>query len=161
MLPRLLLLLLLFSTALFAQDTKLGEGAYLQIFGRGAAPGQFELLRDIAFDTQGNLYALDGGEFQKDAKIGNFRVQKFDATGKFVSEFSVWDANLANKNNPQRVAIDAAGNVYVTQPQGDIVQQFSPDGKFLQNIALPRAMAIARSKTGVAVIASRNDVVNG
>lgn len=157
----LLGLMLLCCAPLCAQDTKLGEGADLQIFGRGAAPGQFELLRDLAFDAQGNLYVLDGGEFQKDVKQGNFRVQKFDAVGKFLSEFSVWDEALGAKNNPQRLAIDGAGNVYVTQPQGDIVQQFSPEGKLLQNIALPRAMAVARVGKSVAAIASRNDVVNG
>ncbi len=152
---------LLFCAPLCAQDTKLSEGADLQIFGRGAASGQFELLRDITFDAPGNLYVLDGGEFQKDAKQGNFRVQKFDAAGKFAAEFSVWNEALGVKNNPQRLAVDAAGNIYVTQPSADIVQQFSPDGKLLQNIALPRAMGIARVGNNVAAIASRNDVVNG
>lgn len=139
----------------------MGEGADLQIFGRGSLPGQFELLRDITFDSQGNLYALDGGEWQKDAKQGNFRVQKFDVTGKFLSEFSVWDEALAKNNNPQRLAVDNTGKIYVTQPNADRVQQFSPDGKPLQNFNLLRAFAVAPYANGVAVLASRRDVVNG
>jgi hypothetical protein len=152
-------LLLLFCFSAFAQDTKMGEGADLQVFGRGASPGQFELLRDITFDAQGNLYALDGGEFQKEAKSGNFRVQKFDASGKFISEFSVWNEAWGKTNNPQRLAVDNAGNIYVTQPNADAVPQFSPDGKLLQNFVLPRATAIARYGNGVAVVADRNDSI--
>lgn len=161
MFPRILLIVLLLLSPVFAQDTKLGEGADLQIYGRGSAPGQFELLRDITFDAQGNLYVLDGGEFQKGQKQGNFRVQKFAPDGKFLSEFSIWNEAAGDKNDPQHIAVDSAGHIYVTQTRADMVQQFSPDGKLLQNIALPRAQAIARYKDGVAVIASRNDVVNG
>jgi hypothetical protein len=151
--------LFLLAAPLIAQDTKLGEGADLQILGRGKGAGQFELLRDIAFDAAGGLYALDGGDVVKGEKQGNFRVQKFDAVGTFVGEFSVWDEKLSDKNSPQRVAIGKAGNVYVTQPKGDLVQQFSGDGKLLQNFALPRALAVARYGNGVAALANRAEEI--
>jgi hypothetical protein len=49
---------------------------------------------------------LDGLRYDHGKKEfrGNGRVQKFDAQGKFLSQFSVRDASLGEKNDPQRIA---------------------------------------------------------
>jgi sugar lactone lactonase YvrE len=141
------------------------EGSDLDIGGAGSGPGQFLELRDIAFDAANNVYVLDGLRFDNRKKeyTGNGRVQKFDAQGKFLSEFSVRDAALGEKNDPQRIAVDSKGNVYVTQPKADVVQHFGADGKLLQSIALPRPSAItiwtAKGQEQIAVLSSRNDAV--
>ncbi|HYG75558.1 MAG TPA: glycosyl hydrolase [Planctomycetota bacterium] len=145
---------------------QLGEGSDLEIGGPGSGPGQFLELRDMAFDAQNNLYVLDGVRYAKDkAPIGNQRVQKFDTSGKFLLEFSVHDDMLGEKNNPQRIAVDSRGIVYVTQPLASQVQRFSPDGKALPPIDVPQAHAICtwtvNGSEKIAVIGNRREVVKG
>lgn len=149
-----------------AQDTTANEGGDLLIAGNGAAPGQFVELRDITFDAKGVLYALDGAKLDSKTRQieGNLRIQKFSREGKLLGVIDLRDQatgeTLGEKNDPQRLAVDPAGNVYVTQPVAGRVQQFSPDGKFVRSFDIPRAMAVAVTKEGrVAVVPSRREAI--
>jgi DNA-binding beta-propeller fold protein YncE len=56
------------------------DGKYLGQFGeRGNGPGQFQLPHNVAIDRQGRIYVADRD---------NQRVEVFDATGKYLTE---WD----------------------------------------------------------------------
>jgi DNA-binding beta-propeller fold protein YncE len=68
----------------------------LEIGGAGSGPRTILELRDLAFDAANNVYVLDGLRYDHGKKEfrGNGRVQKFDAQGKFLSQFSVRDASL-------------------------------------------------------------------
>jgi len=56
------------------------DGKFLGQFGvRGNGPGQFQLPHNVVIDARGNLYVADRD---------NQRVEVFDPTGKFLSE---WD----------------------------------------------------------------------
>lgn len=152
-----------------AQNTTANEGGDLAIGGPGTQPGQFAELRDIAFDAKGNLYALDGTRINPKTKAreGNLRVQKFDQTGKLLQIFDLKDEatgqNLGDKNDPQRVAADSNGNVYVSQPLAGVVQQFGPEGKFVRAFDVPRAIALTTVQVGgqerIAVVPSRREIV--
>ena len=55
------------------------DGRFIKQWGStGKAPGQFNGVKAVAIDAQGNVYVAD---------IGNKRVQVFDAEGTFKSEF--------------------------------------------------------------------------
>jgi len=126
----------------------LGEGSELEIGGPGEGQGKFSVLTDMAFDGAGNLHVLDGGKYDTKAgqPAGNFLIQKFDNSGKFLGQFSIRDEKLGEKNEPTRLAVDSKGNVYVTQPAAGLVQQYAPDGKLLNSLEVPGAYAIAIQK---------------
>jgi len=154
-----------------AQNTTANEGGDLSFGGPGSEAGKFLELRDMIFDARGTLYTLDGVRINDKTKesVGNLRVQKFDKTGKLLGTIDLRDAatgqTLGDKNNPHRIAADANGNVYITQPVTGQVQQFSADGKFVRAYDLPRASAITTVQTGgqerIAVVPSRREVVGG
>jgi sugar lactone lactonase YvrE len=84
--------------------------------GFGKAPGFFQKPRSIAVDSKGNVVVLDSG---------NYRIQKFDGEGKFVS---LWTLYQPNRNRPDSMAF-AEGRLYVA---GDgKITVYSEDGKVL------------------------------
>lgn len=118
------------------------EGKFLAEFGkRGTGPGEFGLPHNVVVDGQGQVYVTDRD---------NQRIQVFDASGKFVTEWKgtggvsglaltpdghivtgnvVRDlkgsvvAKLPDAAPAHGVAVDASGNIYLAQLSG-IVQKF-------------------------------------
>ena len=146
---------------------QLGEGSDLELGGEGTGNGKFKEVADITFDSANNLYVLDGFSYENKEKkrTGNGLVQKFDGSGKFVSQFPVLLDALGDKNQPSHIAVDGKGNVYVTQPRASLVQQFAPDGTALKTFDIPQAQAISVWTSGgkerIAVVGSRNEIVKG
>jgi DNA-binding beta-propeller fold protein YncE len=89
-------------------------------------PSTFQQPWGIAVDRAGNVYVAD---------TWNHRIQKFDANGKFLT---MWGTNgdtrgIAQGNpflfyGPRAIAIDAQGNLFVTDTGNKRVLKFSPDG---------------------------------
>ncbi len=92
----------------------------LMAFGaEGIGPGNFKDARSIAVDAQGRIYV---GEYS------GGRVQVFDSSGKFLTQWS------ADPKMPLRgLASDRNGTVYVVQ-KGDITRYEGMTGKSLGNI---------------------------
>lgn len=93
----------------------------------GAGAGQFQNPKNVAVDAQGNLFVADSD---------NGRIQKFDATGKFLSMFGSKSApNVIGAPGtfaePWGVAVDQAGNVYVADTWNHRIQKFDATGKFV------------------------------
>lgn len=97
----------------------------------GQNRGQFNLPRGIASDAEGNFYVVD---------THNLRIQKFDRDGKFVTMFGSKGngegqflpfSDEAEGTGPGGIAVDAAGNVYVSDTWNHRMQKFDRDGKFL------------------------------
>ena len=95
----------------------------------GAAPGQFEAPRGVALAPDGSIYVADSR---------NNRIEKFDATGKFLStwgSFGSLDAKTADPgkfNEPWGVAVGADGSVYVSDTWNHRVQKFDANGTFVK-----------------------------
>ncbi|MCX7839481.1 MAG: SMP-30/gluconolactonase/LRE family protein [Anaerolineae bacterium] len=89
-------------------------------------PSTFNQPWGIAVDKSGNVYVAD---------TWNHRIQKFDANGKFLT---MWGTNgdtrgIAQGNpllfyGPRAIAIDAQGNLLVTDTGNKRVLKFAPDG---------------------------------
>ncbi|HEX5804030.1 MAG TPA: 6-bladed beta-propeller [Azospira sp.] len=99
------------------------NGTHLFDIGkRGSGPGEFNLPRDVAIGKDGRLYVVDGG---------NFRVQVFDASGKYLQAFGTVGKQLGNFARPKEIATDAEGNVYVVDAAFGNFQIFNADGDLL------------------------------
>jgi DNA-binding beta-propeller fold protein YncE len=100
-------------------STQSGSGiaTVLMKFGsEGIGPGMFKDARSIALDGAGNIYV---GEYS------GGRIQMFDSSGKFVTQWS------ADPKMPLRgLAADRKGNVYVVQ-KGNVLRFEGSSGKQL------------------------------
>ena len=70
----------------------------MEFGSHGVGPGHFDDARSIAVDNQGHIYV---GEYS------NGRIQRFDASGKYLSEFS-----LGPNSYLQNLIADRNGTVY-------------------------------------------------
>ena len=106
------------------------NGKFLAQWGsEGTGPGQFKEPWGIAVDAEGNVYVAD---------TWNHRIQKFDSEGNFLLQWgSFRDTGGVAVGaeglfwGPRDIAIDAAGNLYVTDTGNKRVQVFDPNGQFL------------------------------
>jgi len=72
-------------------------------------------------DGSGNVYVADRD---------NNRIQKFDASGTFVTTWGSAGSGNGQFSNPTGVATDGSGNVYVVDGNNRI-QEFDANGAFL------------------------------
>ncbi|MCP4725480.1 MAG: 6-bladed beta-propeller [bacterium] len=85
----------------------------------------FYLPADIAADPEGNLYVLDGG---------NYRIQKFDKNGIFLSTIGRQGQGPGEFVDPQFIDIDSKGFIYVSDPSNARIEVFDPLGKYTRTI---------------------------
>ncbi len=97
----------------------------LDIGKRGGGDGALNLPRDVALSPDGLIYVVDGG---------NFRVQIFDAQGKFVRLFGAIGRQSGQFSRPKELAIDRDGRVYVVDTAFGNFQVFDAEGKLLLNV---------------------------
>jgi len=127
------------------------EGKFVRSWGKkGTAPGEFANVRSIAVDSQGNVYAADGG---------NKRVQVFDNNGTFKTAFTnVGNAQalcitkganpvlyVSNSNPPND--IDRDGEIYKMHLDGAMVGKFGGAGKLPKEFGTVNAIDCPNENT--------------
>jgi NHL repeat len=111
------------------------NGKFLLKWGdNGNRNGQFGSSTDwngpegIAVDDQGNVYVADPA---------NYRIQKFDANGNFLSQWGSQGAGDGQFLDAGSIAVDQHGYIYVTDNQQNVggptnqVSKFDSNGTFL------------------------------
>jgi len=92
---------------------------------RGTGEGEFNLPLQVATDSIGNLYVVDGG---------NFRVEVFDKDGAYLRSFGSVGRLPGQFARPKGIAIDPEDNVYVVDAAFGNIQLFNPRGQLLMVI---------------------------
>ena len=105
-------------------DSQSGQHLF-DIGKRGKEDGEFNLPKDIDVGADGKVYVVDSG---------NFRVQVFEADGKFIRAFGSIGDRLGQFSRPKGIASDADGNIYVADTSLSNVQIFNAEGELLMYI---------------------------
>ena len=118
------------------------DGRFITHWGStGSGQGQFNGVKGLAIDAQGNVYAADAG---------NKRIQVFDGQGKFLREFGNVGTPLAiclTRGATQVLYVSHAGDedgmddaaIYKVQLDGRVIGKFGSAGK------LPKEFGLANS----------------
>ncbi len=88
---------------------------------------------NIALDTAGRLYVSD---------FGAYRVQVFDADGKYLRTIGKYGDNFGEFARNKGVAVDRANRVYVVDAAGQLVQIFDDAGHLLMWFGEPNASKV-------------------
>lgn len=90
--------------------------------GKGPARGQLDFPRGLCADRLGNILVSD---------TNNGRVQRFTATGNYISMFGSPGNRPGEFQEPNGIAVDTAGNIYVADVGNQRIQKFTNAGQFL------------------------------
>ena len=119
------------------------DGRFLEHWGStGSGPGQFNGVKALAIDAQGNVYAADAG---------NKRIQVFDAKGTYKSEFAGIGTPLAmciTPGAPQFLYVSHAGDqdgmedaaIYKVRLDGTVAGRFGSAGKRPKEFGLANSL---------------------
>ena len=95
-------------------------GAFVTKWGSyGSGNGQFKDIEGIAVDSSGNVYVGDGADYG-----GSCRIQKFTSTGTFILSWGSNGSGNGQFGDPEGVAIDSSGYVYVADGLYNRIQKF-------------------------------------
>ena len=91
----------------------------------GAGEGEFDALGfgGVAIDGHANLFVVDNG---------NFRIQKFDRDGNYVTQWGGEGFDDGQFQQAIGIAVDSSGNVYVTDDGRPEIQVFDKNGEFIR-----------------------------
>jgi tripartite motif-containing protein 71 len=91
---------------------------------KGSNNNQFCHMEHIALDKHDNVYVTDP---QSDPGCSmQPRVLKFDSEGDFITEFGSLGNGQGQFRDPEHLAIDHDGNVYVSDRKNNDIQKFAP-----------------------------------
>ena len=105
-----------------------------QFGAAGAGNGQFSSPADVAVDqSTGDVYVVDSA---------NERVEKFEAGGKYLSQFNGSQTPAKAFSSPSEIAVDnstnpldaSAGDVYVVDKNNAVVDKFTSAGVYVGQI---------------------------
>jgi type II secretory pathway pseudopilin PulG len=86
----------------------------------------------IALDSAGNLYVVNYGG--RTGSLGNFVyydcITKLSSSGTYLSQFSSWGSSGGTLSDPEAIAIDGSGNIWIADTGNYRVEKFNADGTY-------------------------------
>jgi len=110
------------------------EGNSISTFGsKGSGNGQFNNPNGITINSKGNIIVSDGNYIQVSTKSGyyNYRIQKFDSEGNFISTFGTEGNGNGQFYNPNGICVDLNDNILVCDYKNNRIQVFNSHGKYI------------------------------
>jgi DNA-binding beta-propeller fold protein YncE len=93
---------------------------------KGTSNNQFCHIEHIALDRHDNVYVTDP---QSDPGCSmQPRVLKYDSEGDFITKFGSYGTEPGQFRDPEHLALDNEGDVYVSDRKNNDIQAFSPIG---------------------------------
>src|SRR5262249_6650893 len=129
-------------------------GAFIRQFGSaGTGEGQFTAPSGIAADSKGHVYVSDGLIVG-----GPDRIEEVSDRGAFFRPCGSKAFGEGQLNEPQGLAIDSKGNVWVADRWNQRIDEFSETGTFISKIGGPSGSGAGQliEPQGVAVDSSGN-----
>lgn len=141
------------------------RGEVALVLGRRNMPGKgwydrgydLVLLRepsDIGFDSEGNIYVADAG---------NFRIVKYDEFGEPLLAWGSEGSKPGEFNFPHSIVVDEKDNLYVTDRENGRIQVFSTTGEFMEqwdDVGHPYVVQLAEDNTIWMTDARAGKVIN-
>jgi NHL repeat-containing protein len=138
------------------------ENVILKFTGSGALMARWDLgstsnLTGICTDPAGNVY-VTLFYYDPDELIYDPAVLKYSGSGTLLTSWGSGGGGTGQFNNPQGVATDASGNVYVADAGNYRVQKFTSDGAYLAQWGTP-ALGIAIDAAGSVYVADGINII--
>jgi tripartite motif-containing protein 71 len=118
---------------------KLSSDGKLVAEAQLAAPreGRFSNLGGVAVDGSGKVYAVNSIDVDWAWSIPSIKL--FDPNGQFLTMWDVPEAARDRFKYPVQIAVDGAGNVYVTDQNTHCVHKLDAQGKYIKSWGGPGA----------------------
>ena len=87
----------------------------------------------LAVDDAGDLWVAQNGIYTS----SDDSVTEYGPTGVEVFSIGTNTSDFGGMSNPADVAVDGAGDIYVTEPDYDLVQEFTQYGQYLGEFGTP------------------------
>ncbi|MGN6815420.1 MAG: 6-bladed beta-propeller, partial [Solirubrobacterales bacterium] len=97
------------------------EGKFIEAFKGGKFLG-FAGPRDVAIDSEGHLWVLDGAT-----------VEELSSEGTFIRRFGKEGSEAGQFKGPEALALDKEGNVWVADTGNNRIQEFKSNGEFVRS----------------------------
>lgn len=123
------------------------DGEHILHWGsKGTGDGQFDLVHDVALDTQGRVYVADRN---------NQRVQIFDQSGKFLGKWTdvgaPWGLDYVARENALYMCDGVNNRIVKLNLDGQILGVLSSYGKVPGKLDFPHSIAV--DSTGAIYVA--------
>jgi tripartite motif-containing protein 71 len=83
--------------------------------------GKFSEPQQVAVDPSGHVYVADSG---------NHRIQKFNSSGTYDTQWGSEGSGNGEFDTPAGIAVDPSGNVYVVDIRNHRIQKFNSSGTY-------------------------------
>jgi hypothetical protein len=96
----------------------------------GSGRGEFDAPTEVAISANGDIFVADGHSGGGTA-LGNARVVKFDATGRFIKTWGRKGMGPGEFDVPHTLAFDSRDRLFVGDRQNNRIQIFDREGAFI------------------------------
>ena len=135
------------------------DGTFIERWGKaGSGDGEFNMTPNCCAGSQAAViaFAKDGGFYVNDP--GNYRIQRFDKHRKYIGSIGRFGDKDGQLIDPQGVAVDDDGLIYVPDSTRGDVQVFDDDGRFVRALTGSGTGASGLMDTGPGAVVIGDEV---